>query len=139
MYGAGHGGIESIFLVGANVLSVGVILLTNPATIPASQLAAIEATPLYLPFVGFYERIMAIIIQISLSVVVLESFRKRDMRYLAAAILIHFALNFLVVMTMGYGILYAEMAVTGFALGLGYWTLDKYRADKLQGEGSAVG
>ena len=82
---------------------------------------------------------MAIVIQISLSVMVLESFRKRDLRYLAAAILIHFALDFVVLMTVGYGILYAEMVVTGFALGLGYWTLEKYRAERLQGEGSAVG
>ena len=139
MYGAGHGGIESIFLVGASVLSMGVVLLTNPSVIPAAQLAAIEATPLYMPFVSFYERFMAIVIQISLSVMVLESFRKRDLRYLAAAILIHFALDFVVLMTVGYGILYAEMAVTGFALGLGYWTLEKYRAERLQGEGSAVG
>ena len=33
-YGAGHGGIESIMLVGLSVLSVGVILLTNPEMLP---------------------------------------------------------------------------------------------------------
>ena len=129
MYGAGHGGIESIFLAGINVLVIGVLLLTNPSALPSSQLPAIEATPLYLPFVGFYERVMAIIIQISLSVVVLESFRKRDLRYLAAAVLIHFAVDFVALMTMGYGALYAETAVTGFALGLGYWALERYRAE----------
>jgi uncharacterized membrane protein YhfC len=130
MYGAGHGGIESIFLVGSSVLSIGVILLTNPSAFTPAQLAAIAATPLYLPFVGFYERVMAIIIQIGLSLVVLECFRKKDLRYLAAAILIHVAVDFVALTTVGYGVMYAELAVTGFALGLGYWSLEKYRSEK---------
>ncbi len=33
-YGAGHGGIESILLVGVNVLSVGVVLLMSPEVLP---------------------------------------------------------------------------------------------------------
>jgi len=139
MYGAGHGGIESIFLVGAGVLSVGVILLTNPSSLPPAQLAVIIATPLHLPFVGLYERVMAIFIQIGLSLMVLESFRKRDYRYLAAAILLHVAIDFVALITLSYGILYAEMAITGFALGLGYWSLEKYRAEKLQSERPTLG
>jgi len=137
MYGAGHGGIESIFLVGVSVLSMGVILLTNPSLFPEWQLQALAATPLYLPFVGFYERFMTIIIQIGLSLMVLESFRKKDLRYLAAAVLLHFFIDFSVLLVVGYGVLYAELAVTGFALGLGYWSLERFRGG-LQGEGPAV-
>jgi len=137
MYGAGHGGIESIFLVGVSVLSTGVIILTNPSMVPDWQLQALAATPLYLPFVGFYERFMTIIIQIGLSLMVLESFRKNDLRYLAAAVLLHFFIDFSVLLAVGYGVLYAELAVTGFALGLWYWSLRRLR-DGLQSEGPAV-
>ena len=132
MYGVGHGGIESIYLVGASVLSVGVIILTNPSAFTPAQLAAIIETPLYIPFVGFYERVMAITIQISLSLIVLECLRKRDFRYLIAAILIHTAIDFVALTTINYGVLYAEVAVTGFALGLGYWSLEKYRSETVK-------
>jgi uncharacterized membrane protein YhfC len=137
MYGVGHGGIESIFLVGISVLSTGVIILTNPSMFPDWQIQALAATPLYLPFVGFYERFMTIIIQIGLSLMVLESFRKKDLRYLATAVLLHFFIDFSVLLVVGYGVLYAELAVTGFALGLGYWSLEKLKGG-LQGEGPAV-
>jgi uncharacterized membrane protein YhfC len=137
MYGVGHGGIESIFLVGVSVLSTGVIILTNPSLVPDWQLQALASTPLYLPFVGFYERFMTIIIQIGLSMMVLESFRKKDLRYLVAAVLLHFFIDFSVLLVVGYGVLYAELAVTGFALGLGYWSLEKFKGG-LQGEGPAV-
>ena len=137
MYGAGHGGIESIFVVGVGVLSAGVIILTNPSLFPAWQLQGLAATPLYLPFVGFYERFMTIIIQIGLSLMVLESFRRKDLRYLAAAVVLHFLIDFVAILVVGYGVLYAELAVTGFALGLGYWSLEKFKG-RLQGEGPAV-
>jgi len=137
MYGAGHGGIESIFVVGISVLSTGVIILTNPSLFPAWQLQGLAATPLYLPFVGFYERFMTIIIQIGLSLMVLESFRRNDLRYLAAAVLLHFVIDFVVLVVVQHGVLYAELAVTGFALGLGYWSLERLRG-RLQGEGPAV-
>jgi uncharacterized membrane protein YhfC len=139
MYGAGHGGIESVFMVGVSVLSVGVVLLTNPSAIPPAQLGAIEMTPLYLPFVGLYERVMTMVIQIGLSLVVLDSIRKNDLSYLATAILIHFAINFAALITAAYNVLYAEMVITGFALGLGYWSLQKVKAEMLQGEGLTVG
>ena len=124
-YGAGHGGIESMLLVGLNVLSVGVILLTNPEALPPEQLTQILATQVYLPLVGVYERIMAMIIQMGLSIVVLESIRRSDKRYLLAAVVLHALLNFLAVSALGYGIIVSEMMVTVFAVGLGYWTIKK--------------
>ena len=55
-YGAGHGGIESIFVVGLNVLTIGIILVTNPESLGEMQLLAINSSPWYLPLVGAYER-----------------------------------------------------------------------------------
>ena len=126
-YGAGHGGIESILLVGLSVLSVGVILLTNPEALPQDQLALILATPVYMPLVGVYERIMAMIVQVGLSIVVLESIRRSDKRYLVAAIGLHTLLNYLAVSVLSYGVVVSEMMVTVFAIGLGYWTIKKLK------------
>jgi uncharacterized membrane protein YhfC len=126
-YGAGHGGIESIVLVGLSVLSTGAILLTNPNSLPSGQLASILATPVYLPLVGVYERIMTIIIHISLSIVVLESIRKSNIKYLIAAIGLHALLNYLAVSVSSFSIIYSEIIVTVFAIGLGYWTYNKLK------------
>jgi len=128
-YGAGHGGVESILLVGVNILSVGVALLMNPELLPPEQLLSILGMPIYLPLVGVYERIMAMIIQIGLSIMVLESIRKSDIRYLFVAVGIHTMLNFLAVSTSGYGVLVSELIVTGFAIGLGYWTYKRIKGD----------
>jgi uncharacterized membrane protein YhfC len=125
-YGAGHGGIESIMLVGLNVLSVGAILLTNPEGLPPEQLAVILATPVYMPLVGVYERIMALTIQISLSIVVLESIRKSDKTYLLAAVGLHSLIEYLALSALSYGILYSEIVATGFAIELGYWTYKRF-------------
>lgn len=127
MYGAGHGGIESMLLVGLNVLSVGVVLMTNPQALPPEQLLQVIATPVYLPFVGVYERIMAMIVQIGLSIMVLESIRRSDKRYLLAAVGIHTLLNFLAVSAVGTGVIVSEMTVTAFAIGLGYWTYRRFK------------
>ena len=127
LYGAGHGGIESIFLVGLNVLTIGIILVTNPETLGEMQLYSINSTPWYLPLVGAYERIMTMIIQLSLSIMVLETIRQKKIQYLILAILIHAAINYLSITAVGYSILYAEMVITGFAIGLAQWAYPKVR------------
>lgn len=132
-YGAGHGGIESIMLVGVSVLSVGVVLLTSPEALSPGQLEMILATPVYMPLIGLYERLMAMIVQIGFSVIVLESVRRKDVKYLFTAIGLHTLLDFLAVSVVGYSILYSEILVTGFALGLGYWTYNRLRDEQVIG------
>ena len=126
-YGAGHGGIESIFLVGLNVLTIGIILLTNPESLGEMQLYSINSNPWYLPLVGAYERIMSMIIHFSLSIMVLETIRQKKIHYLLLAILVHSAINYLSVTAVGYSVLYAEMVVTGFAIGLAQWAYPRVR------------
>lgn len=125
-YGVGHGGIESIFLVGLSVLSVGMLLITGSNAIPADQMEVILATPVIMPMVGLYERIMAMIMQIGFSIMVVESLRKGN-KYLLAAIALHTFADFLLVSVVSQSILYAEVIATGFALGLGYWTYNRLR------------
>ena len=125
MYGAGHGGIESIFIVGVNVLTLGVLLLVNPLMIPRQLLESITLSPAYLPLVGLYERLGAMTVQIGLSVMVLEYFRKRDVRYLVGAVALHFLVDFVALATVRYGWVYSELAITVVALAMGYWVIKK--------------
>lgn len=125
MYGAGHGGIESIFIVGVNVLTLGVLLLVNPLMIPRQLLESITLSPAYLALVGLYERLGAMTVQIGLSVMVLEYFRKRDVRYLVGAVALHFLVDFVALATVRYGWVYSELAITAVALAMGYWVIKK--------------
>ncbi|MFC1802793.1 hypothetical protein ACFL0D_02375 [Thermoproteota archaeon] len=58
---------------------------------------------------------------------VLETLRTNDIKYLVVAIIIHVAIDYLKVSMMGYSILYAELVVTGFAIGLAYWACYKVK------------
>ena len=115
MYGAGHGGIESIALAGINVLTIGLMLIFSPDQIPAAQLSAIWTMPLWFPLIGLYERIMAMAIQLSLSVVVLLSFLEDDKRYLGVAIVLHFLVNYFGLSFIDiYGLLWGELMLALF-------------------------
>jgi uncharacterized membrane protein YhfC len=105
MYGTGHGGIESILLVaGLGALTlVNLFLLPtlNLSSLPADQqkqivdqFAAIAAQPGWLPLLGAYERLCAIAFQIAMAVVVLQVFRRGQIRWLWLAVLAHFAFDF---------------------------------------------
>lgn len=94
----------------------------SPEVLPPTQLDALLVTPVYLPLMGLYERIM-----------VLESIRKKDVKYLVVAIGLHALLNYLAVSIVGYGVLYSELLITGFALGLGYWTYNRLRDEEIIG------
>lgn len=131
MYGAGHGGIESVFIVGVNVLTMGILLLVNPSSLPQPILASILMSPAYLPLVGLYERLGSITLQIGLSVMVLEYFRRKDVRYLAGAVALHFLVDFVALATLRYGWVYPELALTVAALMMGYWVLRKARDEGL--------
>ena len=128
MYGAGHGGIESILLVGLNVLAVWMLLLFNPASIPVEQLNVIVDVLVYMPLLGLYERVMTLIIHIGLSVMVLQSYLKNSKRYLGYAILIHTAVNFVAVILEKFSPLFAELSITLFAVVLGKYTLNRIKS-----------
>ena len=116
MYGAGHGGVESIALAGLNVTVIGLLLAFSPTSIPTEQLLGILSVPPWLPLVGLYERVLAMGIQIGLSLVVLQAFIRGDNRYLLAAVGIHAAVDFAVlVVVSSLGIFWGEMAATVFA------------------------
>ncbi len=105
-YGIGHGGIEAIIVVGlAYVGNIALSIAINSGTLgalgsslPASVVSSLTGTPSYLFLVGGLERILAVSLQIALSLVVLRGFQVgRRALYLVLAIVLHGLANFVAV------------------------------------------
>ena len=100
MYGLGHGGLESIVLVGGLVTLtlINILVLSSIGlnSIPpaqraqvAQQLAAIAAQPAWFPLLAAWERLWTVPVQVALSVLVLQVFRRNNIGWLWLAILAH--------------------------------------------------
>jgi uncharacterized membrane protein YhfC len=102
MYGAGHGGLESMVLIGGLALLglINVIVLSTTdfshMNLPAAQLAQIEQARQQLagiawwtPLLGAYERFVTIFFHIALSVLVLQVFVQGTRLWLLVAIALH--------------------------------------------------
>ncbi len=105
MVGAGHGGVESLLLGGLGALNVInlIILRSNEQlinTLPPEQLEIVQAqitavfnTPYSQLLLGAVERLFAITVHLSLSLLVMQVFIRRQTRWLLFAILWHTLLN----------------------------------------------
>ncbi len=131
MYGAGHGGIESILLVGVSVLSTAITAYFYPSSIPEYQLAAIEATPEWIAFVGLWERLAAISFHLGMSVLILQSFRAKQPIYVGAAIASHFLFNFTAVYASQWGVVASEVVATAWGLAALLYAWTVWRSDKV--------
>ncbi len=105
MYGAGHGGIESMLLVGglALVSLVNLIALMQGGLgqVPAeqrglavAQLRAIVAQPIWFPLLGAWERLWTLPSHIAFSVIVVQVFRRGSFLWLWLAVALHTVLDF---------------------------------------------
>lgn len=101
MFGAGHGGVESIIL-GLLVALTFVNMLAlrgmdlSALGLPADQLEALReqvttywALPWYVPLLAGAERFFAICLHVAMAVVVLQVFIRGKLRYLFAAVAYH--------------------------------------------------
>jgi uncharacterized membrane protein YhfC len=100
MYGLGHGGLESIVLVGGLTL-VGLINLWSIAaggltqlpedqrTLAAQQLQVINSQPGWAALLSAWERLWTVPIQVAFSVIVLQVFRRGKLIWLLWAVLGH--------------------------------------------------
>lgn len=126
LFGTGWGGIESIAIAGAVLLSMvsyliagsgGAGLLANLSD-PA-QAARVEALLAVAPadiLAGLFERCMTVILHIAFTFLVLLAVLRSRPVFLAAAILYHAFVDFTAVFLAGsYGIWPAEAAVAGLA------------------------
>jgi uncharacterized membrane protein YhfC len=105
MYGLGHGGLESMVLIGGlatlTLLNIWLITSTKGAIVPSAQrglaaneIASIIAQPLWLPLLGVWERLCTLAIHVALAIVVLQVFRRGSFNWLWLAIGLHTLVDF---------------------------------------------
>ena len=147
MYGVGHGGAESILIVGlvyvnnlitSVMINTGGIQLTMAQLDPALQEASYQQLQQLwrLPAYGFYlagvERVSAVVLQICFSVLVYKSVKTRQKKSFAGAFLLHFLVDFVTVVTAGNGVpswaVELEVAVMTAVIAFGVAKI--YRHDK---------
>ena len=107
LLGVGHGGIESILVIGYVTLVNMIILvslkngwLTEYPGVTPDMITQYFSSPWHLPLVGVVERLSAISLHIGLSVMVWKSIKYRSWKWFIGAILFHTFFDFVAVMTV---------------------------------------
>ena len=139
MLGAGHGGIEAIFLGVIGLLNLTVLLgLDNGyfqgllASVPEDQLylvdnqiSALFDVPPMLALLGAVERLFALLLHLSASLLVMQVFVRKQLRWLGASIGWHAVFNGVAVyVATVWGAVPAELALgllSLVSLGLIFW------------------
>lgn len=113
LVGAGHGGVEAVILGGLGLASVvSMILMRNANDLSAfgisadqmelakQQIAAFWSAPIYMAFLGLVERVFAVTLHLSLSVMVLYSVAYKKPIWFWLALLWHAIVDALAVYLM---------------------------------------
>ena len=128
MLGAGHGGIEAILLgllvllgfvnvVAATNMDLNAALPPEQAQLAQEQIQSYWSAPWYATLLGAVERFFALIIHLSLSVLVLQVFTRKQIRWLWLAVLWHALIDGIAVYTIVvWGPYETEAMVAGLAL-----------------------
>lgn len=126
--GAGHGGIEAVLVGIISLLTLYSMVtyrnadlssLVSPAELPlaAAQVSAYWGAPWHLVLLGALERGLALCLHLALSVLVFQTLRRRQLRWVLAAIAWHSAANAVAVFAnLTWGPYAAEGLLVGFAL-----------------------
>jgi uncharacterized membrane protein YhfC len=137
MFGAGHGGIEAILIVGGTALS-NLFLLANAdallaqtravspaqADALAAQIEALRGVGAGVIAASLIERVFAILLHIGLSVIVMRAVEGGGFKWVLAAMAVHGLANFAAVTTQRFGgIVAAEVIVGVFGLAMLAFTL----------------
>jgi uncharacterized membrane protein YhfC len=104
LLGAGHGGVEALFIGGLILWTavnlwalrgqdLNLILSPEQASLAQRQIASLETLAWYETLAGFVERLFVLPAHIFMSVLVLQVFRRGQMRWLFFAVLWHTLLN----------------------------------------------
>ncbi len=128
MFGAGHGGLESIalgllaFLTFINMMAIRqhpeqiAALPPDKAALVQQQLAAYWSLTWYESLMGAVERAFTLVIQISLAVLVMQVFLRKEMRWLWIAIAWHVVVDAVSVWSLPHlGVLRTELVIGVFA------------------------
>jgi len=142
MFGAGHGGIEAILLVGGAAVS-NIYLLLNAdmllaqtrafapqqAAALARQITALRGVTPFLIGASLWERVFAIMLHIGLSVLAMRAVETHALKWVGVAMLIHALSNAVVIVAQRYGgVVGAEAAVAVIGLAMLGYTLAGRRA-----------
>ena len=110
--GVGHGGIESIVVGGLVLLTfVNMAVLRNQdlatlglagdqLALAQQQVAAYWGQPWHIPLAGAVERLTSIVMHLSLAVLVLQAFTRRNVLYYVGAVVWHAAIDALAVILL---------------------------------------
>jgi len=149
MYGIGHGVVEAIIIVGtlsvSNIIS-SIMINFGQAEVMLSQLdpslqeqvynqfCALWTTPSINFFMGGFERITAIILHISLSIIVFKSVKKHKIGYYFLAIGLHFAADCIAMgaSMCGLELVIVEVILLAFVLITGFIGLKLFKSEKQQ-------
>lgn len=115
MYGAGHGGVEAI---NSGTMSAQLATLdAKKAADTAAALSALWTTPSLTFFAGGVERIIAVVLHLSLSILVFQSIRKKSQKDLLNAYLFHFVIDSLSVLLSAVASVWVVELVTALVTG----------------------
>jgi ABC-2 type transport system permease protein len=114
MMGLGHGGIEAMIVGVILAASVSSLWFVHEGGLPLIELSPEQSAALerQLSIIGdspalallpLVERVIALVIQVSLSIMVLMAFVRRNWLYVAAAIVVHIAFDFIAVAASNQG------------------------------------
>ena len=142
MFGLGHGGVESIVLVGGIVLSnllsyvfisgldpsqMNALLSPDQAEAMLTALEQFQAMSPWMPLLGGLERILTLPVQVCLSLLVLQGFVRRERRWLWIAILAHTVVNFVAALVASGGNLVAAELVIAVFGAVALWFIVRLR------------
>jgi uncharacterized membrane protein YhfC len=129
MFGAGHGGVEAILLgmlatygfvqvMALRGVDLATVFPSEQVELARSQVAAYWAMPWYDALMGAFERVGALCLQVSMAVMVLQAFTRRNVLWLLAAILWHALVDAVAVFALPtWGAYIMEGLVAVLALG----------------------
>ena len=146
MYGIGHGGIECMLVVGMTYISnLAMALMINSgglqaitgmmdeATAQAFQ-AAVEqlcTLPVWQFYMAGVERISAVFFHIGMSYLVYRAVRESRIRYYAAAVAVHFAVDAgMVVLAQYASVIVMEIILLASAVAVIVWVMRQYRNEQ---------
>lgn len=146
MYGIGHGGAESIIIVGATMISnIATAILINTGALEAqistldeetqaltvSQASALWTTNAVDFYIGGYERIFAFALQIALSYFVYKAVELKKREYYPLAIILHALVDGTVMLVNYYTNIYvAEGVMTVITVAICMFAYNQYKMEK---------
>lgn len=145
MFGAGHGSIEAIFIVGLSYMNnlvlstminngsmaASIATMEAEAQAPAAQsLAILWEMPSYQFYMAGVERVQAIALHIALSVLVFAAVKTGKKLFLGLALLFHFLVDTITILATSIMPIWAiEILVLIMVLGVGFVAYRVYRSD----------